>query len=226
MSISHLLVLDAAPAAVRARVGAFQYMDGTLHAVTQEEADGHDGIAAMAVMAERCLAATGWDAPDLVVTVVGPGSFTGLRTSCALAAGLAFGFDCPTVGVTRGEALSRTLDEQVRVDGLTGWLCVTTARRGRWFVEDASGNVQAVASAHWQPPEGRWLLAGDAAEDAALAAPDRAVKAAGGEASLAEIARYGWVRGEGSVPWRAALPLYVDAPEAKLPAAGLRSEPV
>lgn len=227
-----VMVLDAAPAAVEARVAAVLLDEHDGKSLSLRHAPGHDGIGIMPSMLEECLAESEWQAPDLVVVVVGPGSFTGLRTSCSLAAGLAFGFGCPVVGVTRGEALSPVLDTLVRQEERTGWLCVTTARRGRWFVESPApdpttlGPVIAVKSAEWEPPTGSWIVAGDGAEQAVACAPDRLfLVTVTGEASPEDIAHVGLLRHQGRLAARPPLPLYVDPPEAKLPAAGLRARP-
>lgn len=227
-----ILVLDAAPAQVRARVAAVFHDGADFSLLSDMTASGHEGIGDMAGMAARCLRAAGWENPDLVTVIVGPGSFTGLRTSCSLAAGLAFGAGCPVVGVTRGEALAARMTLAARTLGLDGWLHVTAARRGRWFVETAApdatrhGTVAAVQSASWQPPEGNWLLAGDVVEDVAAIAPSRLFQADfAGEAGPWEIARAGSLRLAGACAPRTALPLYVDPPEAKLPAGGLRARP-
>ncbi|MFT9016101.1 MAG: hypothetical protein ABF990_10245 [Acetobacter sp.] len=188
--------------------------------------------------------------PDCVAVVVGPGSFTGLRASCAVAAGYALGAGARLVGVTRGEALAPALEaelarhngsvrcrenvpatgaegagRQVPAGGaLDGWLVVTAARRGRVFVEDRSG-VHAVAEG--QVPtvlQGRrWLVAGEAR--AALPLPG-SVFSPLEHPTAEQIARAACKRLAGGLPARDALPLYVDPPDAKLPADGLRATPV
>ncbi|BCK76544.1 peptidase [Acetobacter aceti NRIC 0242] len=231
-AIHRIVVLDAAPATVQARVACVLQDASGFHVLSARTQAGHDGIGNMACLLDEILKEAQWDRPDLVVVVIGPGSFTGLRTSCSLAAGLAFGYDCPVVGVTRGEALADALSAYVTQHNLDGWLCVTAARSGRWFVESAapdsltSGSVVAVRQADWDAPSGHWLIAGDVVDDVLLKAPG-SLKAfpIPGEAGMQEIARAGLNRLQGHIAPRPALPLYVDPPEAKLPAAGLRARP-
>jgi hypothetical protein len=72
-------------------------------------------------------------------------------------------------------------------------------------------------------------LAGDAANDVAAR-----LAAAGADVMLTNaraidpvwVARAALARREAGLPAREALPVYVDAPEAKLPAGGLRPAPV
>lgn len=227
-----IIVLDASPAgeSVGARVAALQGNDLALLASARQP--GHEGIGALPVMLETCLNEAGWDAPDLIVVVIGPGSFTGLRTTCALGAGLAFGAGCPVVGVTRGEALAPFLDQLVATTGLEGWLCIYGARRGRWFVEvaaagaDVPGDIFAVQSGVWQPGPGIRVLAGDAAAEAADVFGDERCRVSPVcEADFKSIALAGLRRLRGDMPPRSPLPLYVDPPEAKLPRSGLRATP-
>nr|WP_269142526.1 hypothetical protein [Acetobacter garciniae] len=208
-------------------------------------------------------------APDCVAVVVGPGSFTGLRASCAVAAGYALGAGAQLVGVTRGEALAPALEAELARhngsgngtvthpdtgstaartgsgsadgedgsgrgphgdatgaagQGLDGWLVITAARRGRVFVEDRFG-VRAVAEAQVPPAllAGRWLVAGEAR--GALPLPG-AVFSDLTHPTAEQIAHAALQRLAGTLPTREALPLYVDPPEAKLPAEGLRATPV
>ncbi|MCH4092803.1 MAG: hypothetical protein LKE96_00495 [Acetobacter peroxydans] len=126
--------------------------------------------------------------------------------------------------MSRAEALAPALDaELARHEGLAGWLLVTSARRGRVFVEDNQGALRAISVADWQPPPGRWLVAGDAAEALTF---DEPVRSAAGAPDPEQIARAALHRLAGELPPRQALPLYVDPPEAKLPADGLRAAPV
>ncbi|GBR09253.1 tRNA (adenosine(37)-N6)-threonylcarbamoyltransferase complex dimerization subunit type 1 TsaB [Acetobacter oeni] len=224
-----IIVLDASPTGenVGARVGAIEKnTKNDLSLAASANQAGHEGIGALPVMLETCLKEAGWINPDLIAVIVGPGSFTGLRTACALAAGLAFGAECPVVGVTRGEALASRLNEQVTARKLNGWLCVYGARRGRWFVESVAGDVIAVESATWRPASAAWLLAGDAATDcAAMLSDEKCQTAPVSEADFEAIAGVALARLKGALPPRSALPLYVDPPEAKLPRAGLRARP-
>jgi hypothetical protein len=125
------------------------------------------------------------------------------------------------VGVTAGEALWPVLIAEAAVRRCEAVLCLSVARRGRIFVEE-NGAVRAVSVPDFHLPAGLVLLAGNAAADFA-----------GGAALLSDhcvpdgvmIARAALARHEGTLPPRATLPLYVDPPEAKLPAAGLRPAP-
>ena len=227
-----IVVLDAAPATVQARVACVLQDGSAFQVLSCRTEAGHEGIGNMACLLDEVLKDARWERPDLVVVVIGPGSFTGLRTSCSLAAGLAFGYDCPVVGVTRGEALAGALSAYVTKHDLDGWLCVMAARSGRWFVESAasdsltSGSVVAVRQTDWEAPSGHWLIAGDVVDDFLLKAPGALVSfPIPGEASMQEIAKAGLSRLEGHIAPRPALPLYVDPPEARLPAAGLRARP-
>ncbi|MDP3740179.1 MAG: tRNA (adenosine(37)-N6)-threonylcarbamoyltransferase complex dimerization subunit type 1 TsaB [Hyphomonadaceae bacterium] len=67
---------------------------------------GHD--ARLAPVVEQVMRMAGNTFADLkrIAVVVGPGSFTGLRTGVAFARGLSLALDIPAVGVTSLEALS------------------------------------------------------------------------------------------------------------------------
>ncbi|QDH25814.1 tRNA (adenosine(37)-N6)-threonylcarbamoyltransferase complex dimerization subunit type 1 TsaB [Neokomagataea tanensis] len=148
--------------------------------------------------------------PDKVVAVVGPGSFTGLRASLALAAGIAAGHNCPAVGVTLGAALRSTI-------GRSDVVCVSVARRGRFFIDPPNGPVfasqeDALDASSWG------AVMGDAVDGGRTwPCPSFPV--------LAPSA-LGIVRASECDATHALSPLYVDPPEAKPPAAGLRPAPV
>ncbi|MGE4521757.1 MAG: tRNA (adenosine(37)-N6)-threonylcarbamoyltransferase complex dimerization subunit type 1 TsaB [Acetobacter sp.] len=229
--VSRFLVLDASPAgdAARGLAACLEQRDRALNLVSQCEEAGKQAAEGINLLAARALDQAGWQgsaapAPDCVAVVIGPGSFTGLRASCAVAAGYALGVGAELVGVSRAEALAPALDaELTRHEGLAGWLLVTSARRGRVFVEDNQGGLRAISVADWQPPPGRWLVAGDAAEALTFNEPVRSTASA---PDPEQIARAALRRLTGELPPRQALPLYVDPPEAKLPADGLRAAPV
>ena len=77
---------------------------------------------------ERLLAMAGV-APaelDAIATVVGPGSFTGLRVGISTAQGLALGAALPCLGVTAFDALAARI--RGRRPSLSSWLTPTVAR--------------------------------------------------------------------------------------------------
>ncbi|GFE96103.1 tRNA (adenosine(37)-N6)-threonylcarbamoyltransferase complex dimerization subunit type 1 TsaB [Gluconobacter sp. Gdi] len=156
------------------------------------------------------LEAGGWSgAPDRVVAVIGPGSFTGLRASLSLAAGLAAGWECPTIGVTLGAAIRATL-------GQLDVTCISVARRGRYFVDPPTGEVFAI-SADDLDASAFEVIAGDAVSERETW-PCRVVACVAPDA-------LGIVRAAETLPSGPLMPLYVDPPEAKPPAAGLRPLP-
>lgn len=147
---------------------------------------------------------------DGVAAVVGPGSFTGLRAALSLAMGLAAGWNCPSFGVTLGAAIRATL-------GREDVTCVSIARRGRFFVDPPEGPVFAVQAEALALPAGA-AVAGDAVPLLRGEALDLLDQAAPDALGLAKAASRGTPR--------PLVPLYIDPPEAKPPAAGLRPAPL
>ncbi len=158
-----------------------------------------------------------------VAVSIGPGSFTGLRTSIAMAQGFAAASGVPLLGVTVAEAYRA---------GLAGldrplWV-VIRARRGRLFLMRGEA-TEAFADAELPRAAGPVALAGDAAEEVAAMLAE-----AGGDVMLTGayqvepewVALAALAREQAGLAAHAAAPLYVDPPEAKLPAAGLRPPPV
>lgn len=115
--ISRILVLDgsaAGDAACGLAACVSVESEGAYALIAQQKAAGKQAAEGIGLLAGQALAQAGWQAgaplqPQLVAVVVGPGSFTGLRASCATAAGYALGLGVPVVGVTRGEALRSVL---------------------------------------------------------------------------------------------------------------------
>lgn len=232
--ITRILVLDGSAAGESAfgLAACVEHTGARYSVVACQKEAGKQAAEGIGLLAAKALDAAGWGPlalrkPQLVAVVVGPGSFTGLRASCATAAGYALGLGVPVVGVTRGEALLPELEQAVAlhtgVKPVQGWMLVTSARKGRVFVETKQG-VQAIALAEWQPPTGQaWLVAGDAA--ASLPLPEAQISGIT-TPTPEQIAVAACARLSGNLPAREALPLYVDPPEAKRPAAGLRAAPV
>ena len=157
---------------------------------------------------------------DLIATVVGPGSFTGIRAALALAHGVALASGVALVGVTVGETLAG------RALPLRALWVASASRRDRVFLE-RDGQVE-VAALHALPmPAGPVAVAGTLASAvasrlAALGADVELLPAL--RASAPEIAAAAVARHQGALPPRATLPLYIDPPEARA-ASGQRPAP-
>jgi tRNA threonylcarbamoyladenosine biosynthesis protein TsaB len=212
--------LDAALASASAAV----VRDGAVLAERRFQAE-RGQAAALAPIVRDVLAEAGIAAKDLdaVAVTVGPGSFTGLRAALALGHGIAFAAACPVVGVTVAEALAAALPDT----GKKIW-CAIDSRRGRVFLDTGDG-FSTVPLDALPLPDGAVAITGDAAEVVAALLVVR-----GGDATATDstqpraqdIARIAANRLGGQLPPLSAQPLYVDPPEAKLPAGGLRPAPV
>jgi tRNA threonylcarbamoyladenosine biosynthesis protein TsaB len=215
-----ILALDAA----LARCSAGVVVDETLQAARQTEAQrGH--AAMLPVLAQEALAEAGITAAalDAVAVTIGPGSFTGIRAALSLAHGIALGANIPVIGVTVGEALAQSLPH---IGGRSLWVAIDS-RRGRVFLEHG-GLVESLALTDLPDPDHPVAIAGDAAMEVAarLAARNRNVMLTNARLPLPRhIALAAIARHTGRLPPRDAQPLYVDPPEAKLPAGGLRPPP-
>jgi tRNA threonylcarbamoyl adenosine modification protein YeaZ len=160
---------------------------------------------------------------DHVAVGIGPGSFTGLRTSLALAQGYCAAAGVPLWGVNAAAAYAVAFPQLHR----PLWV-VLRARKGRLFVL-REGHEEAFADEDLPRPSMPIALAGDAAAEAAarLAARDADVLLTNARSInplwVGRAAQAQRAMGQAPAP---ALPVYVDPPEAKLPAAGLRPPPV
>ena len=215
-----ILTLDAALAQCAAAV----VVDREGVAVRQTlAAQGHAAllpVMAREVLAEAAIAPTSL---NLVAVTVGPGSFTGIRAGLALAHGFALAAGVPVVGVTVGEVLGDSLpylgERQL-------WVAIDS-RRGRVFLERRD-SVVATALEALPTPDSKVAVAGDAAAAVAarLAARDADVMLTDARLPIARhVAVVAERRYRGELRSLPALPLYVDPPEARLPAAGLRPPP-
>ena len=191
--------------------------------VAGERIDAEQGLAAaIPPMVATLIAAAG--TPDLVAVVVGPGSFTGLRAGISVAQGVGLGAGIEVVGVTVSEALADSLPQ---LGGRALWVA-NDSRRGRIFL-DRDGAAEAVGLDALPAAGGRVAVAGDAAIPVAAA-----LAARGADVMLTSarrptprhVAIVGLRRAEGALPALEPIPLYVDAPEARLPAGGLRPAPM
>ncbi|MCE2575843.1 tRNA (adenosine(37)-N6)-threonylcarbamoyltransferase complex dimerization subunit type 1 TsaB [Komagataeibacter sp. FNDCR2] len=231
-----ILVMDGAATGAQAQavITCLKAGEDGLSVLATRVATGRGAAEQFPLLARELFAECGWThaMPELVGVVVGPGSFTGLRASLAFAHGLAAGSGCAVAGVTGGEAVGAALCAAARPLGAHALHC-TIARRDRVFVETleaggASGTVSAHMLGALDLPAGPLLVAGNAAALVAEALPHRGDlhRATLPVSDPCAIATVALRRLRGELPPRAAVPLYVDAPEAKLPMAGLRPPPV
>jgi tRNA threonylcarbamoyl adenosine modification protein YeaZ len=182
----------------------------------------HGLAAALPVLAEGLLRRAG--TVQLVAVCVGPGSFTGLRAGISVAMGIGLALGVPVVGVTVSEAFQAA---RLNLDGRRLWVAIA-ARRGRVFIDTGDGPGGYPADA-LPVPAGRIALAGNAANAVAGALAAKGLDVMLTDARLPRadwVARMGAERFFGQIPPLPPLPMYVDAPEARLPAAGLRAAPV
>jgi tRNA threonylcarbamoyladenosine biosynthesis protein TsaB len=218
-----IFALDSAVSRCSATIVA----DGTVIAGQQQDLDrGHATV--LAVMAQGCLRDAGLTAADLdlVAVTVGPGSFTGIRGGIALAQGIGLAAGCPVIGVTVGESLAESLS----LPGDRALWCAIPSRRGRVFL-DTGRDVLPRALTDLPDPPGPVAVAGPAAAEVAARLAARLAIHGGADVMLTDailpigrhVAAVAERRFRGMLPPLAAEPLYIDAPEARLPAGGARS---
>jgi tRNA threonylcarbamoyladenosine biosynthesis protein TsaB len=217
-----MLMLGIDAALSRASVALVR--DGTVLA-ERSAAGGRGQAAALAPMVASVLNEVDVAASSLdgIAVTVGPGSFTGIRAALALAHGLALAAGRPIVGVTVAEALATALPPGSRAI----W-CAIDSRRGRVFL-DTGAAARAVLLGELPHVAGPVAVTGDAAVAMAARLAARGDDVLLSDARIphaANVARIGARRLTGDLPPLAAQPLYIDPPEAKLPAGGLRPAPV
>ncbi len=206
-----------------ARASAALWIDG---AVASARAMPGDRVqpTALPMMAQELLAEAGRRL-HAVAVVVGPGSFTGLRTAIALAEGIALGLGVAVVGVTTGEALAAALPQEIRA-AREVWAAVDT-KRGRVALERmargslvAAGPPAVFAERDLPRPGGPVAVVGDAAPMVAarlLARDADAMLTASRLPDAGAAARVAALRLSGALPPRDAAPLYAEPPAVRLP---------
>jgi tRNA threonylcarbamoyladenosine biosynthesis protein TsaB len=178
-------------------------------------ARGHqERLAPMAreVMAEAGLA---FDRLERIAVTVGPGSFTGLRVGIAFAKGLALALDLPAVGIGPLEALAAESDGLVfpAIDARRGQLYLQAFEDGRALMAPDALAAEVAAARLAELSQGRpFTLVGSGAALLAAFAPSAAIDPAEG-ADARHVARL--AIGRQPSPLK---PLYLRAPDAKLPA--------
>ncbi|MDE2402924.1 MAG: tRNA (adenosine(37)-N6)-threonylcarbamoyltransferase complex dimerization subunit type 1 TsaB [Burkholderiales bacterium] len=183
--------------------------------------------AMQALLAEAGVA---WHQLDAIAFGRGPGAFTGLRTACSIAQGLALAVPCPVISIDTLMAIA----EDARQSNPPAW----GPGQSVWVAQDARMNELYVAAYQWDgslwhaqsepqlwavgAPRERWLAGG--ASGAAPRVAGNALRAhpatfeglseatwpeaAPRGTALAALARRAWARGE-VLDAALALPLYV-----------------
>jgi tRNA threonylcarbamoyladenosine biosynthesis protein TsaB len=189
--------------------------DRVLAGAREVMARGHqERLAPMtqAVMAEAGLA---FGRIERVAATVGPGSFTGLRVGVAFAKGLAAALAVPAVGIGTLEALAAEAEGRAfaAIDARRGQIYAQAFEDGRALTPPQVMALEEAASvAAGLAASGGLTLAGPGAGMLAAAAPGaRTVAPEGADAQV--VARLAAARRPGPL-----VPLYLRAPDAKLPA--------
>jgi len=167
---------------------------------------------AQAVMAEAGLA---FDRLERIGVTVGPGSFTGLRVGIAFAKGLALALGVPTAGIGTLEALAAEAQGLVfpAIDARRGQLYLQGFDDGRAMMAPDALTVETAMARIAEISNGRPLtLVGSGAPLLADLTPSATLLAAEG-ADARHVARLATNR-----PPAPLKPLYLRAPDAKLPA--------
>jgi tRNA threonylcarbamoyladenosine biosynthesis protein TsaB len=182
---------------------------------TEAMARGHQER--LAPMAERVMVAAGvaFDRLERIGVTVGPGSFTGLRVGLAFGKGLGAALGAPVAGVGVLEALAAEAEGLVFavIDARRGQLYLQAFEDGRALMAPDALELGTAAARVAEIAAGRPLtLVGSGAPLlAALAPAARLLTPAGADARL--VARLAAER-----PLVPARPLYLRAPDARLPA--------
>jgi len=189
--------------------------DGRLLAhLSEVMARGHQER--LAPMAERAMAEAGlpFSRIERVGVTVGPGSFTGLRVGLAFAKGLGAALSIPVVGVGTLEALAAEADGLVfaAIDARREQVYLQAFEAGRALMAPDVLRVEVAAARVVELAQGRAVtLVGSGGPLLADVAPGaRLVPAEGVDAR--QVARLAQARA--ATPAR---PLYLRAPDAKLP---------
>jgi tRNA threonylcarbamoyladenosine biosynthesis protein TsaB len=144
-----ILGLDAATEACSVSL----WCDGA--EIGRSSESGKSSAAQILSMIDQCLAEAqqGLAALDAIAASIGPGAFTGVRISVAVAQGLAFGADLPVIPITTLEALAFQI---LQTEGGRAMACLD-ARMGEvyWgcFAADAVQGLRASIAPAVSPPQ-------------------------------------------------------------------------
>lgn len=218
-----VLAFDTAQGALSAAV---HDGEGVLASAFELRTRGHAEELLRAIETVLAEAALGFSDLDALAVTIGPGTFTGLRVGLAAARGLALALGLPLVGITTLEAIAADV---VANEGETV-VAAFDAKRGEVYLQafDAEGAplmepaLVAVADAGTHLPHRRLLLVGTGAAllEEALHGFECRRADAPAQPRAETVARLALKRieTEGADAFRVApAPLYIRAPDAKLP---------
>jgi tRNA threonylcarbamoyladenosine biosynthesis protein TsaB len=151
----------------------------------------------------------------------GPGSFTGVRTACGIAQGLAFGLDLPVLPIVTLQAMAQACREAAGGAEMPDILCILDARMGEvyWAQYHHSGTWRTVIEPTLSAPsavvpEGRVLACGNGLTayaswfEARAFAHDARPDCMPHAAQVARLASNDFMLGK-ALPARDAQPLYL-----------------
>lgn len=189
-----------------------------LAARSEEMARGHQERLALLVAEVMAEAGVAFDQLDRIGVTVGPGSFTGLRVGLAFAKGLGVALDRPVVGVGTLAAMGA---------GTSGFATAAVdARRGQIYLQAfRDGQPVSAPEALAAADAGRWLIDIDSTGPGLIVGSGAALLASAFP-SAASDPRAGadpvWVARLAQTADEAPpVPIYLRAPDAKLPASAL-----
>lgn len=192
----------------------------TIAALSEPMSRGHQERLAPMAAEVMARAGLGFDALGLVAVTVGPGSFTGLRVGLAFGKGLALALGLPCVGIGALEALAAS-----EADYEAGFIAAAVdARRGQIYLQafidgravmapDALAPEVAAARLAELWPGGPATLVGSGAGLVAAVLPGARIsdRLAPDPAAVAKAAL------RIKAPYPPPRPLYLRAPDARLP---------
>lgn len=202
------------------------WTDGrTLAAASEPMSRGHQERLAPLTQSMMAAAALTFADLDRIAVTVGPGSFTGLRVGLAFAKGLALALDIPCVGIGTLEALAETVQEAPGAAGGFVGACID-AHRGQVYLQAfidgrpaMAPDVLPVATAAarlaelWPGGPATLIGSGGPLLASVLSAARIEADRPADPVAIARLA----ARVRAPAPPR---PLYLRAPDAKLPGGG------
>lgn len=161
---------------------------------------------------------------DLICVTVGPGTFTGVRIGIAAARGLALATDAPVLGLTTCEAIAAGVDDEPEA----AVLVAMDARRDELYVQAfgprrtplAPPVLTRRAAVGDSAPATGGLIVGSAAEQVLPLLPGFRLADASPLPRAGCFGRFVAGRSGDARPGRELTPLYLRAPDARLPGVG------